>query len=135
VKIELFKDAIAVIRGIPKKRIDLDGWQQNSLPGDDDSAAENASQIKCGTIACAGGWLALYPPFQELGLHPDATGVPCYGDHTAMAALARFFEISELQARALFRATDSPTTRSKSIWLGRALTLLRECQRQERKGQ
>jgi hypothetical protein len=123
VKIELFKDAIAIIRGIPQSRINLDEWQKRQL---NSVAIGSAHEITCGTIACAGGWLALYPPFQELGLSVNFAGVPIYGGSPGMKALAGFFDISEREAVDLFSAPDEwfDQGRSKTIWLRRADKLL-----------
>lgn len=57
--LELLKDAYAIIDGIPDKFFNLNTW------------VEDACELGgggCGTIACAGGWLAMHPKFNELGL-------------------------------------------------------------------
>jgi hypothetical protein len=61
---ELLRDAFAIIDGIPNKAFKLDSWR------------ENGDGPACGTIACAGGWLAMHPTMNQAGLRADAEGTP-----------------------------------------------------------
>lgn len=136
--IELFKDAIAVIRGIPESRINLDQWQAGKVGGLvilSYRTVSNVSEIDCSTLACAGGWLALYPPFQKLGLRFNSWGVPSYRGYLRRAALAEFFDILEIEARDLFGPKGfSEHGRHKTIWLRRAVKLLRKYESLKQKG-
>lgn len=62
----------------------------------------------CGTAACAVGWAAQDPHFNELGLklvlnsHSRVIQVPMYKIYHSWVAVAEFFDISEPQAMFLF---------------------------------
>jgi hypothetical protein len=49
---------------IPKKNVYLNAWQQ----------AKIVDTPSCGTIACFGGWCALYPAFRAKGVYIDPLG-------------------------------------------------------------
>lgn len=66
---ELLAYAMEVIDAVPEHKLDLKTWQQGPV-------IYSPSEITCGTVACAGGWLTLTPRFQELGLKPDERGFP-----------------------------------------------------------
>lgn len=106
-KIDLLKDAYEIIDGIPTQHFNLNRWVHE----DGASCSTNG----CGTIACAGGWLALHPKFNELGLRMKwnrgngrgyNTQVVTYGSGSVSAfeALAKVFNIAEQDARKLFSA-------------------------------
>lgn len=126
----LFKDAIAIIDGIPEARLKLESWQSQ------DGIVENTEKITCNTIACAGGWLALHPTFQAMGLFPSSsTGMPVLevnGGYRLIGskALAHIFDMPIPQAQDLFssRTTseyeDFPDESDRQIWLRRAKNLL-----------
>lgn len=62
-------------------------WQRTE--GGDALADEKAT---CGTIACAGGWMALMPEFQAMGVYPSLCGAPRYrGLQYAASVAERFF--------------------------------------------
>lgn len=132
--VELLKDAIEIIGGIPDNQFDLDMWQQNGF-------AKNAEEITCNTIACAGGWLALHPKFQALGLKPGLGGIPLYvrGDGWfnilfGMYGLSRFFDIPYEDAEELFEDRTEkedkkyPNESDRQIWIRRATRLLKKYQ-------
>jgi hypothetical protein len=58
-------------KSIPKENVskDLEYFRSDFEPSDIGTAS-------CQTIACAGGWLALMPPFVEMGIRPDIIGAP-----------------------------------------------------------
>lgn len=55
INFERLKDAYAVIDGIPESAFYLDSVLR-----------ESNGDLGCGTIACAAGWLMIYPPFAEI---------------------------------------------------------------------
>ena len=65
----LLRDAYAIIDGIPEDRFKLDSWRKARDPNNDNPSS-------CGTIGCAGGWLAMHPMMQERGLRSGRYGVP-----------------------------------------------------------
>jgi hypothetical protein len=58
----------------------------------------------CGTLACAAGELALYPPFMEMGLYMDKVGVIKLKDSVQRntGALAEFLDLTSLQVKKAF---------------------------------
>jgi hypothetical protein len=138
--IELFKDAIAIISGIPDKHVRLDSWQDRTGrkgPLKPLRIIENSDEIKCNTLACAAGWLSLHPAMQALGLHPDreSGGEPVFGFHDGYYALADFFGITRNEAIELFGARDpldasmyGEDLTDKELWLRRAHFLLAKYQ-------
>ena len=126
--IELWKDAISVIDGIPEKRINLNTWQKSQLV----RFITGPDQIECGTICCAAGWLALHPKFQSLGLKTDFNlRCPVFVDSllgvcTGYRALAAMFGISHREAEETFKPNSSDKRPDKQVWLERAKDLLRK---------
>lgn len=124
-KTELLKDAVAIIRGIPADRLDLNDWQQHN-----DDAAILVEQISCGTIACAAGWLALHPDMRARGMGISyISGAPLFEGKVGYPALAHFFGINEDEAQILFGPRDQASSRRKSdreVWVERALELLKD---------
>lgn len=126
--IELFKDAIAIVGGIPEERISLSSFQDGM------EFAETAREITCGTLACAAGWLSLHPDMQALGLRVGPYGDPVYAHHdSGFESLAEFFGMTEDQARLVFGSRyswkcriDSADLSDKELWLARAHQLLEE---------
>lgn len=53
------REAHAIIDGIPDVQFDLHDFSKND---------KKVNPHKCGTIACAGGWLAAHPYFKKFGL-------------------------------------------------------------------
>jgi len=83
---ELFDKAVDFIASRDDQKLDLSNWQRGKI-------ATRSWQVTCGTIACAGGWLALNPEFEALGVHPGVTGAPYLGNFCGYAALANLFEL------------------------------------------
>lgn len=91
----------SVLAGLPDSRVDLGAWKSHR-PND------------CGSIACAGGWAAMYPPFRELGLLSNSSGTPlmCGTPHpldpresytaAGTPALSRFFGLKPADGAAMF---------------------------------
>lgn len=51
---------------------------ENVMPGLDDWREEyGAAPVSCGTVACFGGWCAIWPGFRAQGIEPDPwSGAP-----------------------------------------------------------
>lgn len=92
--LELLRDAYQIIDGIPDNQFDLQ-WFYSFYPGDLPAAND------CGTIACAGGWLALHPQFNALGLEAGREGPTLDGKY-GYKALGEIFNIQEIAAERLF---------------------------------
>jgi hypothetical protein len=60
-KIELLKEAYAIIDGIPEQAFDLEKI-----------ITDGGTSVGCGTVACAAGWLSIHPKFGKL-LGADVT--------------------------------------------------------------
>jgi hypothetical protein len=88
---ELLKDAYAIISGIPDDNFRLSTWFWLN------------NGKSCGTIACAGGWLALHPDMQErgLGVNPR-TDFPTFDGDEGYSALGKFFGVGDDDATRLF---------------------------------
>lgn len=130
---ELLKDAYAIIDGIPEKHFNLNRWVQNELyrPGE-----------VCNTIACAGGWLAQHPKFNELGLRMSWERGNGRGNNSLSLfhqktkerefdALASLFNISYTTAHKLFTAFhnspyDHAQVRHKAMFLNRVRQFLKQ---------
>jgi hypothetical protein len=97
---ERLKVAIDIIRSIPDDRFSLRLWQTNVDQTNGHTTKD--WECSCGTIACAGGWLALHPDMRSQGLYPGRSGEPRIGGFSGYDALAEFFEIGYQEARALF---------------------------------
>jgi hypothetical protein len=134
-KIELFKDAIAIIRGIPEDRLNLEDWQSRKasslyqglrLLG---HPVRQPGDIDCQTIACAAGWLALHPKMQKLGIEVSpSSGSPVFHSEWGGAAFAKLFNITEEEGVCLFSSRHLEEQENKisdrDTWVARALTLL-----------
>jgi hypothetical protein len=76
----------------------------NNLPEDRGRTFDYTTFLKqkdCGTLACAGGELALYPPFMEMGLAMNKVGVISFNYviyKWNTDALAEFLDISDNEA-------------------------------------
>lgn len=116
-RVDLLKEAYAVIDGVPDERLDLSRW-------------------KCGTLACAGGWLCQYPPFLRMGLalkiDPDYTQpMPAFMGKVYFDALEEFFGIEPVDASGLFGVrrwwlpTESGDT-DRQVFLRRLREFLRD---------
>jgi hypothetical protein len=131
-KIELFKDAIAIIDGIPSERVCLRFWQDDvraSIGDKEQFFISKPKHIVETLRCCPGAWLALHPKMRDLGLRTKrkAEGEPQFACLSGMDALAAFFDIKAHEAENLFHPDREPTANNatdKVIWLCRALTLL-----------
>jgi hypothetical protein len=138
---ERLKQAIAIIDAINGNRVQLSYWQHRPDVGDD--YARDEDEVTCGTIACAGGWLALSTAMQEQGLRAAYDGSPIVVERDedtgldvylyGFSALARFFDISQGEAEELFGARTVFEKRGsfekltdKEVWLKRAEYLMEE---------
>jgi hypothetical protein len=125
---ELLRDAFAIIDGIPKKAFDLDSW-----------VSKDAGK-SCGTIACAGGWLAMHPTMNKAGLLPDWGGTPMTANHEryGFGALQQVFSLYGSREVDMFEAhgfgykdhelTEEQLERfpDKKLWKRRVLRLFQE---------
>jgi hypothetical protein len=132
---DLFKRAIEIIRAVPEKQIDLRLFQFFRI-GHDGLFVTTLKEADCGTLCCAGGWLALDPEMQKAGLYVDPVhGAPALdfsNDKTRLLgvdALAAFFDIKESEASALFSPRKfiencyfgaQSQCSDKELWLRRA---------------
>ena len=132
--VERLQQAIKIIEGLEDKQVDLRGWQVSAENG---TTVKSMSEVDCGTIACAGGWIALNLEMQEQGLSVGLMGTPKYKGYLNFTALALFFELPMQTAEWLFnRVMDDESTRAVSleswgarisdrrIWLNRAREIL-----------
>jgi len=101
-KYEVLRMAAAIVDGIPEERFtfNLSSW----------SAFVDGS--RCGTLHCAGGWLAVHPAMNALGLFSVVDGVPrlMRSERVVTAgfeALAEVLGIDIHDAQALFVARFS----------------------------
>ena len=103
---ELLRVAAAIIDGIPSRVFDLD-----MIADQDGVSMDNAEPLKakrCGTVACAMGWISMHPTFNALGL--EVTALSAYNGRVLMHGLLmsyaraaeRLFEISQDDADNLF---------------------------------
>jgi hypothetical protein len=121
--VELLDRAIDIIAGLAEEQVDLSAWRSGCF--------ESAQEVTCGTICCAGGWLALNPEMQALGLTHDDNGSPMLDGCSGYSALAQLFDLSYGEGFKLFKyvshydaqwmATDALS--DKEIWLNRARLL------------
>lgn len=131
---DLMLEAIAIIEQIPATKFDLEKWQQSTGPFP--TWADSLSNTHCGTIACAAGWITLYPQFQELGMRTTMHGRPVFVQHgqtwMGINAMARLFDLRDVEADTLFcgrRYVEKVDPRysqltDKELWLSRARRLL-----------
>lgn len=111
--IERIRTLYAVLAGIPKEYTDLHTWA--AVPLQELAPTANTIVHNCGSTACALGWAALYPEFQEQGLYPenDVGRTPAFGAALGFNAAQGFFCLSSAEACVLFGTryaayTDSP---------------------------
>jgi hypothetical protein len=131
-KIELFKDAIAIIDGIPSERVCLRFWQDDVRASIGDKKQFFISKPKhiVDTLRCCpGGWLALHPKMRDLGLRTKRKeeGEPQFACLSGFDALGAFFDIKSVEAEDLFdpdREKAAYVVPDKMLWLYRAVNLL-----------
>lgn len=125
---ELLREAYAIIGGIPARLFDLDSI-----------VSKHGPSPSCGTIACAGGWLAMHPKFQDIGLSLEPrhgyTGLAFKGESDYFEdVLARVFNISVQDAGELFGTNGwsdydhriSTNISHKKRWMARVRMYLEE---------
>lgn len=125
---ELLKQAYAIIDGIPEKAFDLELVIKKG---------GNKRELKCGTIACAAGWLSLHPTFmKENGLEAVRKRKNGFSyvtwknktdqiwDYTI--AMAEFFNLSFEKTNNLFcPSNESDVISDKQVWKTRVEKYLR----------
>lgn len=126
--IELFDKAVDFIASRTDEQLDLGDWQKSWT--NRGTIAPSSEYVNCGTIACAGGWIALSPEFNELGVYPGIAGAPRFDGDAAYSAMAKLFDIPRHVAANLFyfRTTDDEvqfgefanTMTDRQLWLSRA---------------
>ena len=102
---ERLAEAIEVLKEVHEKNLAFD-YDQWGMKGNHN----------CGTVACAGGYLALHAPFNKQGLCPMEREclTPLYGDYTGVGALAKFFDIQRKDAIDIFiYAHEQPSLNKK----------------------
>lgn len=77
-KRKLLLRAAEILAAIPKERFDLDRWVSGEAERRIINGKKVTKEAKCGTIACAGGWLGLTKEFNEHGLAFVQTGYDEY---------------------------------------------------------
>lgn len=97
--IERLRTLYSILAGIPGDRINLDRFLQHKTGYVPETSEEALHD--CGTIACAGGWAAIYPEFVEAGLRLDS-GHLRFGYRWGFFALAGFFEMGIDDAKKVF---------------------------------
>jgi hypothetical protein len=126
--IELFDDAMEFIASLSDSQLKLHSWQDLDM---ERYIITSSSQVECGTIACAAGWLTLNPQFEALGLKVGVCGVPTFKNQEAYWAMADLFNLPYRVAVNLFsrRGFDDADTFSETamenmtdrqLWLSRA---------------
>lgn len=124
--IELLREAYAIIDGIPDNRFNLRDFAKNV-------DAKPISPSRCGTVACAAGWLAMHPTFKAMGLGLSADGELKYPGFSCAAwsyILGKIFDCGYDEALHLFRPRtyaelDSPKT-DKQVWQARVRKYLKK---------
>lgn len=123
---ELFDKAVDFIASREDKQLNLGNWQAFAP-----NITPSSEAVHCGTIACAGGWIALNPEFEALGVRAGSFGAPRFWGLSSYEALAKLFDISINDANDLFnfKTSDDADTFGKvendlmtdrQLWLSRA---------------
>lgn len=126
--IELFDKAVDFIASRTDTQLDLGDWQKSSTQRG--TIASSSEYVNCGTIACAAGWIALNPEFNELGVYPGSAGAPRFDDNGGYYAMAKLFSLPQQVAANLFyfRTFDDESQfgefankmTDRQLWLSRA---------------
>ena len=117
-KRKLLLRAAEILKSIPKKQFDLDRWMSGEADQCILAGKKVTKKAKCGTVACAGGWLGLTKEFNDRGLKFVKTGNEDYSTTDLIFekkgemitddpfdALRKTFDISWEQADALFTSS------------------------------
>jgi hypothetical protein len=152
----LLWDAMEIIQDIPEKKIALGLWQRGILDEDNNElyipAARFIASAHKKLICCPGGWLALHPDMQAVGLVANVMGTPSlshWRDHSdddgdgyaagtsknakpakgsAFTALAQTFDMKGWEAKLLFGgrflAERSMQVSDKQLWMARARRMI-----------
>jgi hypothetical protein len=97
--IELFDKAVDFIASRSDDQLHLSDWQDTGMGR---TFVSSSAEVNCGTIACAAGWLAINPEFEELGVEVCGNGAPKFENETAYSAMARLFGLPYAVAIGLF---------------------------------
>jgi hypothetical protein len=106
--LENIKLARQVLASVPDERVELRFWQSKRDPFGYIHPVNSAFDLHenpksdCGTFACGGGWLALSPEFQALGLVRGYIGKPRYGDAEGAEAFMVLFDLTLRECWELF---------------------------------
>lgn len=140
-KIELIKDAYAIVDGVPDKNLNLRYFltkgnlrRRYEVP----KYYLKPLMADCGTIACAAGLIAMHPGMVARGLkllHNERPGgfAPAFGSLRGYDALSEFFGLSYHEVSYLFGSRGessyddqlfTPTMTDKQLWLARVRTFL-----------
>lgn len=152
----LLSEAVEIIQDIPEKKIALGIWQRSIADVDDPEitipAARFFSSAHKKLICCPGGWLALHPDMQAVGLIANVMGAPSlshWRDHSdddgdgytagktknvkaakgsAFTALAQTFDMKGWEAKLLFGqrflAERAMPVTDKELWMKRARQMI-----------
>lgn len=114
-KRKLLLEAAEYLATIPKRQFDLEQWIRGDAKQRVLAGKKITKESKCGTIACAGGWLGTSKKFNDRGLKFIRRGEGRWAevvlvlqtkhelvDDDPLEALATLFQISYSQADALF---------------------------------
>lgn len=97
-------------RGIPKSKFNIENWMHADKfvkVGTDENGSVIVKPASQNASGCAIGWAATMPEFQEQGLALIASpgsdqAVIKYDSYYGFLAVAKFFDITDLQAIRLF---------------------------------
>jgi hypothetical protein len=132
-KIELLKEAYAIIDGIPEQAFDLEKI-----------ITDGGTSVGCGTVACAAGWLSIHPKFGKLlgadvTLNGESTTIYWPGGQWWDDAVGKVFKLDTTQVRNIFASrrmsdydyeddtdeTDTTAMTDKQLWQHRVKTFLK----------
>jgi hypothetical protein len=152
----LLWEAVEIIQEVPEKKISLGIWQRG-IPDEDNPelcipAARFIKSAHKKLICCPGGWLALHPDMQAVGLIANVMGTPSlshWRDHSdddgdgytagttknvkpakgsAFTALAQTFDMKAWEAKLLFGqrylAERAMPVTDKELWMKRARQMI-----------
>jgi hypothetical protein len=152
----LLWDAVEIIQSISEKKISLGIWQRSVYDAEDKElmlpAARSISSAPKNLVCCPGGWLALHPDMNAVGLITNVMGTPSlahWRDHSdddgdgyasgtskntkpvkgsAFTALAQTFEMKMWEAKLLFGprylAERATPASDKELWMKRARQMI-----------